>query len=127
MTFNKIVFSDDKLLVKLMDEKREIFEPLTRKLGGVWNNELNGWLFDKKIEMRVDEFLLSQIETEIEENDNYSDYLAFGQTSKWNGNTPNSSRSEGNNDMYDIVQELMERVSELERITEDLSRKLKKK
>jgi len=128
MTFQKTKYRDDKILLKIVNDNREIYEPLTRKIGGVWSFTLNGWLFDMVHESSVNNFITTQVETEIEEkNEENGDYTHYAREPSCFGNTPNTVSSESSDsELYNIVQELIDRVSDLEKITQDLNNKLKK-
>lgn len=125
MPFQKLKYAENKILLKLTEDHREIYEPLTRKIGGVWNSNLSGWIFDATEETRINDFLVTQVETEIEEK-SYEDYKIFAREPSCMGNTPNTSSSNGSEDYYDIIQELVDRVSDLEHLVEDLHKKIQK-
>lgn len=121
----KTKHSDSKILVQLINKTNEdirfIYEPVARKLGGVWNKQLCGWIFDSTMDNSINEFLISQLETEIDENpQDYSLYTRDPSTY----NTPTSESTE-NDDTYGLIQELFDRVSDLEKVTDELCRRLK--
>lgn len=119
---------NSKLLLKLSKGTREVYEPLTRKIGGVWSPSLNGWLFDGSKKNKLDEFVTEQNSIDAE-NQNKEYYHKFTDDPK-NYNTPTSS-SEGDNEgsglqeAFDLIHELFDRVTDLEKIIEELSKKVK--
>lgn len=126
--FNKIKYSETKLLVELTDHSlnHELYEPIARKIGGVWNRSLNGWMFDVRLEDKIDEFIKKQNRT-IAESQNKEYYTKFSEKPD-TYNTPSSSSSTssaGINEAFDLIQELFDRVSDLEKVVEDLVRKVK--
>lgn len=129
--FNKNPYSEDKLILELEDPEvvRELYEPLIRKLGGVWNKNLNGWIFEQRLEPKVDEFIRKQ-NMLLAEKQNKEYYTKFSDEPKtWN--TPSSSNSSrrsnsGLDEAFDLIQELIDRVSDLEKIVEEHSRKLRR-
>ena len=129
--FNKNSYSEDKLILELEDPEvvRELYEPLIRKLGGVWNKNLNGWIFEQRLEPKVDEFIRKQ-NMLLAEKQNKEYYTKFSDEPKtWN--TPSSSNSSrrsnsGLDEAFDLIQELIDRVSDLEKIVEEHSRKLRR-
>jgi hypothetical protein len=126
---NKLPYSDHRIIVELDHGcNHEIYEPLARKLGGVWNKTLHGWLFDRELEKKVDEFVKMQNRS-IAENQNKEYYTKFGDDPLTH-NTPSSSSSSsstgGLNEAFDLIQELFDRVSDLEKIVEEYGRKLRK-
>jgi hypothetical protein len=129
--FNKNPYSEDKLLLELENQEvaREVYEPLVRKLGGVWNKTLNGWIFEIRLEPKVDEFIRKQ-NIILAEKQNKEYYTKFSDEPKiWN--TPSSSNSShrsnsGLDEAFDLIQELIDRVSDLEKIVEEHSRKLRR-
>jgi hypothetical protein len=127
--FNKIQYSENKLLVEITDHSinHEIYEPVVRKIGGVWNKTLNGWLFDTKSDTKVDEFIKKQNKS-IAESQNKEYYTKFSEKPD-TYRTPSSASSRssaGMNEAFDLIQELFDRVSDLEKTVEDLVRKLNK-
>jgi hypothetical protein len=127
--FRKVKYSESKLLVELdASEPHEVFEPVVRKLGGVWNKTLNGWMFDAQVEPRVSEFIQSQNRT-VAERQNKEYYTKFGED-PGTYNTPSSASSSssvgGVNEAFDLIQELFDRVTDLERIVEEHGRKLRR-
>lgn len=124
MPFQKLKYAENKILLKITDDHREIYEPLTRKIGGVWSPNLSGWIFDANEETKINDFLVTQVETEIEEKC-YDDYKIFAREPSCMGNTPNTTSS-ANSDYYDIIQELVDRVSDLEKVVEDMQKKLQR-
>lgn len=129
--FSKNPYSEDKLILELdsTEYSREVYEPLIRKLGGVWNKTLNGWIFDQRAEPKVNEFIRKQ-NVIIAEKQNKEYYTKFSEEPKtWN--TPSSSNSSGYShagieEAFDVIQELVDRVSDLEKIVEEHSRKLRR-
>ena len=124
--FNKIQYSDTKLLVELTDHSlnHEVYEPIVRKIGGVWNKTLHGWMFDAQHSEKIEDFIKKQNRT-IAESQNKEYYTKFSEKPD-TYNTPSSmsSRSStGINEAFDLIQELFDRVSDLEKIVEDLSRR----
>lgn len=127
--FNKIQYSDTKVLVELTDHSlnHELYEPVARKIGGVWNKTLNGWMFDSRTEDKIDEFIKKQNRT-IAESQNKEYYTKFSEKPD-TYNTPSSASSRsstGINEAFDLIQELFDRVSDLEKIVEEMSRKQKR-
>jgi hypothetical protein len=120
-------YSDHKILLELKnhDSKPVVWEPLIRKIGGVWNTNIGGWLFDKKYSAQIDEFVDTQ-NSIIGEKLNKEFYLKFGEEPD-NYNTPSSTTSSSNhgmNEAFDLIHELFDRVSDLEKICEEHSRRL---
>jgi hypothetical protein len=127
--FNKIQYSDTKVLVELTDHSlnHELYEPIARKIGGVWNKTLNGWMFDTRSEDKIDDFIKKQNRT-IAESQNKEYYTKFSEKPD-TYNTPSSSSSRsstGINEAFDLIQELFDRVSDLEKIVEEMARKQKR-
>lgn len=118
---------NSKILLKLSKGTREVYEPLTRKIGGVWSSSLNGWLFDINSKPKLDDFINEQNSIDAEQQ-NKEYYTKFSEDPK-NHNTPNSSEGDGENsglqEAFDLIHELFDRVSDLEKITEELSKKIK--
>lgn len=116
---------NSKILLQLTKGTREVYEPLTRKIGGVWSTQLNGWLFDKNKEKNIQEFIVEQNSIDAEEQ-NKEYYNKFVDEPD-NYNTPSSSNSSPNElqEAYDLIHELFDRVSDLEKITEELTKKIK--
>jgi hypothetical protein len=125
---SKLPHNDQRIIVELdHGMNHEVYEPLVRKLGGVWNKNLHGWLFERSRESQVDEFVKSQNRT-LAETQNKEYYTKFGEDPD-SYNTPSSSSSAssaGINEAFDLIQELFDRVSDLEKIVEDHGRKLRK-
>ena len=121
---------NSKILLQVNKGSREIFEPSTRKLGGVWTQQLNGWLFDKSKIDRINDFIVEQNSIDAEEQ-NKEYYTKFSHEPN-NYNTPSSrSNSSGGSEnglheAFDLIQELFDRVSDLEKITEELGKKIKR-
>lgn len=126
--FNKIQYSENKLLVELTDHSlnHEIYEPIVRKIGGVWNKTLNGWLFDTKMEDKINDFIKKQNKS-FAESQNKEYYTKFSEKPD-TFRTPSSASSRssaGVNEAFDLIQELFDRVSDLEKTVEELARKSK--
>jgi hypothetical protein len=119
-------YNDHKILLELKndDPKPIVWEPLIRKIGGVWNTNLGGWLFDKKYLTQLEEFIDTQ-NSIIGEKINKEFYLKFGEEPD-NYNTPSSTTSSnhGMNEAFDLIHELFDRVTDLETICEEHSRRL---
>jgi len=116
---------NSKILLQLTKGTREVYEPITRKIGGVWSPQLNGWLFDKNRDKKIQEFIVEQNSIDAEEQ-NKEYYNKFADEPD-NYNTPSSSNSSSNElqEAYDLIHELFDRVSDLEKITEELTKKIK--
>jgi hypothetical protein len=124
--FIKKSFGENKFLVELEDSvSHDVYEPLVRKIGGVWNNGLNGWLFDYRSEERIDHFLKSQ-NSHIAEKQNKEFYTKFVEEPN-TYNTPCSSTSStsGLNEAFELIQELFDRIADLEKTVGELSKRLK--
>jgi hypothetical protein len=125
---SKLPHNDQRIIVELdHGMNHEVYEPLVRKLGGVWNKNLHGWLFERSREEQIDEFVKTQNRT-LAETQNKEYYTKFGEDPD-SYNTPSSSSSTssaGINEAFDLIQELFDRVSDLEKIVEDHGRKLRK-
>lgn len=126
---NKLPYGDQRILIELDQGcNHEVYEPLARKLGGMWNKTLHGWLFERQMEKQVDEFVKLQNRT-IAETQNKEYYTKFGEDPQTH-NTPSSSSSAsssgGLNEAFDLIQELFDRVSDLEKIVEEHGRKFRK-
>lgn len=121
-------YNENKIKLELKpsnNNKPFVYEPVIRKMGGVWNSSLNGWLFEKKLQPQVDDFMDTQ-NSILAEQLNKEFYTKFGEEPD-NYNTPSStstSSDRGMNEAYDLIQELFDRVTDLEKITEEHSRKL---
>jgi hypothetical protein len=124
----KLPHSDQRIIVELdHGMNHEVYEPLVRKLGGVWNKNLHGWMFERSREAQIDDFVKTQNRT-LAETQNKEYYTKFGEDPD-TYNTPSSSSSAssaGINEAFDLIQELFDRVSDLEKIVEDHGRKLRK-
>ena len=125
---SKLPHNDQRIIVELdHGMNHEVYEPLVRKLGGVWNKNLHGWLFERSREEQIDEFVKTQNRT-LAETQNKEYYTKFGEDPD-SYNTPSSSSSTssaGINEAFDLIHELFDRVSDLEKIIEDHGRKLRK-
>lgn len=121
-------YNENKLKLELKpsnDTKPFVYEPVIRKMGGVWNSSINGWLFEKKLQSQVDDFMDTQ-NSILAEQLNKEFYTKFGEEPD-NYNTPSStstSSDRGMNEAYDLIQELFDRVTDLEKITEEHSKRL---
>jgi len=131
--FNKKAYNDSKILLELLNtsnKPRELYEPVIRKLGGVWNKSLNGWLFDIQNQIQIDQFI-EKHNIDFAEDQNKEYYTRFVSEPD-NFNTP-SSRSSSNgsavgiNEAFDLIQELFDRVSDIEKILEEHTKKLNNK
>jgi len=126
--FNKVKYSDTKFLLELdANGNHEVYEPLVRKMGGVWNKTLNGWMFDTAVEDRCDDFVKSQNRT-LAERQNKEYYTKFSEQ-PGSYNTPSSTTSSsaaGLNEAFDLIQELFDRVTDLEKIVEEHGRKIRR-
>lgn len=125
--FSKTSYNDSKLLVQLIgSQPHEIYEPIVRKLGGVWNKTLNGWMFDLSKETQVDQFITNnnKIYAEGQNKEFYTDFAKEPDTF----NTPSSRSSNlstsGINEAFDLIQELFDRLSDIEKIVEEHGRRL---
>lgn len=121
---------NSKILLQINKGSKEVFEPPVRKIGGVWVQQLNGWLFEKNSTTKVDDFIIEQNSIDAEEQ-NKEFYKNFSKEPN-SYNTP-SSRSSMSNDSvsglheaFDLIHELFDRVSDLEKITEELSKKIRR-
>lgn len=125
----KLPHNDQRIIVELdHGMNHEVYEPLVRKLGGVWNKNLHGWMFERSRETQIDEFVKTQNRS-LAETQNKEYYTKFGEDPD-SYNTPSSSSSTssaGINEAFDLIQELFDRVSDLEKIVEDHGRKLRTK
>lgn len=120
--------NNSRILLKLPKNlNREVYEPMTRKIGGVWNSSLNAWLFEESKRNKVEEFITEQNTIDAEQQ-NKEYYKNFTEDPK-NYNTPNSSFGSEEyssiQEAFDLIHELFDRVSDLEKITEELSKKIK--
>jgi len=127
--FQKTVYNDSKILVALNgSQPHEIYEPLVRKMGGVWNKSLNGWMFDFSSEDKLDGFISKQ-NNSFAEDQNKEYYTKFTEEPN-TYRTPSSASSGSNlsisglNEAFDLIQELFDRVSDMEKVLEEHSRKL---
>lgn len=125
--FIKTRFNDTKFIVKMTHEESHlIYEPVFRKFGGVWNKPADGWLFDFFSEEKVEEYIRKQ-NKQLAEQQNKEYYTKFSdEPDTYNTPSTNSSNSTGLNEAFDLIHELFDRVSDLERIVEEHSRKIKK-
>lgn len=124
---NKLPYSDQRVIVELdHGMNHDVYEPLVRKLGGVWNKNLHAWMFDRQKEAQIDEFIKIQNRS-IAERQNKEYFTKFGEEPQ-TYNTPSSASSAssaGINEAFDLIQELFDRVSDLEKIVEEHGRKLR--
>jgi hypothetical protein len=84
-------------------------------------------MFERSREAQIDDFVKTQNRT-LAETQNKEYYTKFGEDPD-TYNTPSSSSSAssaGINEAFDLIQELFDRVSDLEKIVEDHGRKLRK-
>lgn len=125
---HKLLHNDQRIIVELdQGINHEVYEPLVRKLGGVWNRNVHGWLFERRLEKEVDEFIMSQ-NRRIAETQNKEYYVKFGEDPT-TYNTPSStsnSSAAGINEAFDLIQELFDRVTDLEKIVEEHGRKIRR-
>lgn len=126
---NKLPFSDQRVIVELdHGQNPVVYEPLVRKLGGVWNKNLHAWMFSREHEDQVDEFVKTQNKL-LADSQNKEYFTKFSEEPQ-SYNTPSSSSSvssAGINEAFDLIQELFERVSDLEKIVEEHGRKIQRK
>ena len=125
--FKKKKYCDDKILVEIDESiSRDIYEPVARKIGGVWNPKMNGWLFDARSELKIEQFIKSH-NTRVAETQNKEYYTKFAEEPS-NYNTPSSTTSStsGLNEAFELIQELFDRITELEKTVGELSRRLRK-
>jgi hypothetical protein len=127
--FHKTVYNDSKILVEMNgSQPHEIYEPLVRKMGGVWNKTLNGWMFDSSSEDKLESFITKQ-NSSFAEGQNKEYYTKFTEEPD-TYRTPSSASSGSNlsmsglNEAFDLIQELFDRVSDMEKILEEHGRKL---
>jgi hypothetical protein len=84
-------------------------------------------MFDRQHEAQIDEFIKTQNRT-IAEKQNKEYFTKFGDEPQ-TYNTPSSSSSNssaGINEAFDLIQELFDRVSDLEKIVEEHGRKIRR-
>lgn len=126
---NKLPFSDQRIIVELdHGQNPVVYEPLVRKLGGVWNKNLHAWMFSRDQEAQVDDFVRSQNKL-LADSQNKEYFTKFSEEPQ-SYNTPSSSSSAssaGINEAFDLIQELFERVSDLEKIVEEHGRKIQQR
>lgn len=129
--FTKSIYNSgsdsSKLLVRIkQDSPHEIYEPIVRKLGGVWNKTLNGWLFETIKEPQIDSFI-DKNNNVFAENQNKEYYTKFAEEPS-TYNTPSSTTSRqsnsGINEAFDLIQDLFDRLSDIEKIVEEHGRRL---
>lgn len=105
-------YNQDKILLECQESERMVYEPLVRRMGGVWMAELSGWLFDKKKELEIQSLILKTDSIEVHEN------------YEWALNSPPAilkspqfeSQSDLNNDLYSLIENLNQRLLEVEHV-----------
>ena len=128
--FKKSVYNNDKILLELGGSNahpKDVYEPVIRKLGGVWNRSLNGWIFGSTDSVKVDQFI-EKNNINFAETENKEYYTKFSEEPT-TYNTPSSRASSnlstsGINEAFDLIQELFDRVTDLEKIIEEHGRRL---
>ena len=130
--FLKTKYDSDKILVKLSKsgDESEIYEPIMRKLGGMWNRSLSGWIFDDNGQEneKLDE-LLYKYNVRMAEKENKEYYTKFSEEPN-TYNTPSSSSSiedgtSGLNEAFELIQELFDRVIDLEEQVSQLQKSIR--
>ena len=125
--FRKKRYCEDKILVEIeKNTSHDVYEPVIRKIGGVWNCKLNGWLFDIRCDSSIEQFIKTH-NSQIAETQNKEYYTKFSEE-PGNYNTPSSttSSSSGLNEAFELIQELFDRISELEKTVGEISRRLRR-
>lgn len=126
--FQKIKTDNNKLLVQLLnpEENHEVYEPIMRKLGGMWSRNRGAWIFDQGPHEKLDE-VITKYNIRFAEKENKEYYTKFSEEPS-TYNTPSSTSSHnsgsGLNEAFELIQELFDRVSELETTIESLRKKL---
>ena len=115
--FSKRHYGDNKIIIELEGEiVHDVYEPLLRKIGGVWSNNINGWLFDIRNEDKV-EYFLKEHNSQIAENQNKEYYTKFSEEPS-TYNTPcssSNSSTSGLNEAFELIQDLFDRIADLEK------------
>lgn len=128
--FLKTKYESDKILVKLSraDEYSEVYEPIMRKLGGMWNRSLSGWIFDDNDRHEKLDEILYKYNSRMAEKENKEYYTKFSEEPD-TYNTPSSSSSHnsasGLNEAFELIQELFDRVIELENQYSEIQKNLR--
>jgi hypothetical protein len=108
-------YNHDKILLECEESERFVYEPLVRKLGGLWMGDLSGWLFAKNKELEIKSLILKTDQLEIQENYDW----ALHSPKTIQKSPQYQSQEDINMDLYSLVDNLNQRIVLLEHICKD--------